>query len=58
MVKLVCIKSNTLRPNVNNLGDIVGVFPDNWEFSQAEQNQFDIIDIEGAKEVVLPEVIA
>lgn len=52
MAKLVCIKSNTLRPNVNNIGDVVGVFQDNWKFSQAEQNQFDIIDIEGAKEEV------
>lgn len=45
MAKLLCIKEATLRTGVNELGDIVGVFADNHEFSQAEKSGFDIVKI-------------
>lgn len=45
MAKLLCIKNATLRDGINEIGDIVGVFPDTHVFSQAEIDGFDIVKI-------------
>lgn len=45
MSKLLCINSKSWKPEINNIGDIVGEYPDNHIFSESEKLFFDIIDI-------------
>ena len=52
MAKLLCINSLTYRVGVNNIGDVVGVFPDNQPFTPKEYEQFDIVDVSGTVEEV------
>ncbi len=54
MAQLLLINDKTYRENVNEIGDVVGVFEDTHEFSDTEKNKFEIMPIEGVtrKEVV------
>jgi hypothetical protein len=46
-VLLLCISEATHKPGVNNVGDIVGVFTGDWQFSDAEKKGFTIIKVDG-----------
>ena len=35
----------TYRPGTNNIGDIVGVFPGDWEFTESERQVFNIVPV-------------
>lgn len=45
MALVAIINSTTHRPGVNHIGDIVGIFDDSHQFSDAEQNMFDLIQV-------------
>ena len=46
MAKLLCINQKSLTDRDNRqIGDIVGVFPDDHKFSAIEQDIFDIISV-------------
>jgi len=47
VAKLLCINSETYRPGVNEIGDVVVVMPDEHQFSPAEEAGFDIVSIPG-----------
>jgi len=59
MTKLLCITARQQRTGVNDIGDIVGVFPDDWSFSEKEINDFNIVTVPEAKAEVeskIPEI--
>ncbi|MEK7574469.1 MAG: hypothetical protein AAB514_03000 [Patescibacteria group bacterium] len=47
---LVSISDKTYRPGTNNIGDIVGVFPGDWEFTESERQVFNIVPVNFSKE--------
>ncbi len=47
---LVYISDKTYRPGTNNIGDIVGVFPGDWEFTESERQVFNIVPVNFSKE--------
>lgn len=49
-VFLVTISNKTYRSGTNNVGDIVGVFPSDWKFTESERQAFDIVPVNFAKE--------
>ncbi len=49
MARLLCINAKTWKPEINNIGDVVGEFPDSHQFSDNEKLLFDIIDIPDIK---------
>lgn len=52
MAQLALITAKTYNENVNNIGDIVGVYPDDWKFTDKEKDLFDIIKVSESKEIV------
>ena len=46
-VFLLSISDKYYRPGVNNIGDIVGIFDDKHQFTQAEKEGFIIIKVNG-----------
>lgn len=52
MAKLLLITDKTFRNGINNIGDIVGVFSDEHEFSKDELDGFKIISTEGKTDEV------
>jgi hypothetical protein len=52
MAKLLTISALTFRSGVNNLGDIVAIFPDEHEFSKAELDGFKIVSVDGKPDEV------
>ena len=44
---LLLISTSTYRPGVNNIGDVVGVFPANQPFTHGEKTGFTIIKVTG-----------
>lgn len=52
MAQLLTITAVTLRPGVNQIGDIVGIFPDDHVFSKAELDAFKAISVEGKPDEV------
>ena len=47
---LLSISDKTYRPGTNNIGDIVGVFPGDWEFTESERQVFNIVPVNFSKE--------
>lgn len=47
MAKLLLISDKTYHVNVNEIGDVVGVFEDSHIFSRAEREAFEILQIKG-----------
>jgi hypothetical protein len=45
MAKLLIINEISYRDGVNNPGDIVGVYPDDHEFTQGETECFNIVEV-------------
>jgi hypothetical protein len=52
MSKLLCITSKQYKPGINKLGDIIGVFSDDWSFTEKEVSDFDIITVSETKSVI------
>lgn len=52
MTKLLLINDKTYKENVNEIGDIVGVFDDDHVFSDTEKTVFDIIKVTETKTVI------
>lgn len=52
MSKLVLINAKTYQTGVNNINDIVGVYPDTWSFTDTEKDLFDIVDVVDQKETI------
>jgi len=50
MTQLLLIAIKTYSESVNNIGDIVGYFPDSWVFSPKEIEFFDIVKVAESKE--------
>lgn len=46
-IQLLLINEKTSRPGINNIGDILGVFDGDHQFSPAEEAGFDIVRIKG-----------
>ena len=56
MAQLLCISTASKKPT-NNLGDVVGAFPDSHVFSAKERSLFDIVTVSNAEvEAATPEV--
>lgn len=45
MARLLLISEQIAKNNVNNVGDVGGVFPDSWKFSSTEVEKFTIVEI-------------
>ena len=45
MTQVALIAAKTYNEDVNNIGDIVGRYPDDWVFTAKEKDLFDIIKI-------------
>jgi len=52
MTQLLLIKEETYRNGVNNIGDVVGAFPDNWTFTKKEIDLFSIVKITADKAAI------
>lgn len=50
-IRLLLISEKTYRPGVANIGDIVGIFEGEHEFSPAEYASFDILTIQGVSKL-------
>jgi hypothetical protein len=50
-MQLLCIAKATLRDG-RNLGDIVGIYPDDWKFTDKEKILFSIVQIPLSKTVI------
>lgn len=44
MAKLALIGPQTVNESVNDINDIVGTFPDDWNFTDKEKALFNIVD--------------
>ena len=52
MTQLLLIKAETYREGLNNIGDIVGSFDDDWKFTEKEIALFSIVKVVETKTVI------
>lgn len=52
MAQILIIKSETTKENLQYLGDVVGLYNDNHQFSSTELEKFDVLTINGSVEDV------
>ena len=52
MAQLLLISETIVKKNVNEVGDVVGVFEDSHRFSKTEIEKFDIRQIKGTRKEV------
>ncbi len=58
MTKLALINNITYRKDINEVGDIVGIYPDSHAFSDHEKEVFEIVDVPETKtvlDIIVPE---
>jgi len=58
MAKLLCINEETYREEINNIGDIVAIYPDDKTPVEEEQTGFNIVEVEGSVESIQAELQA